>query len=176
LPPAAYLLEERALGLGERPVRRGDEQHQIRPRDEVRGNRFVLSDDGVGARCVDDVDLAEDLRGRRNHVKVRLSYAAVQRLAVLQHVDLRRRRRHPFLRHLRADERVDERALSGVEFSDDDEQEKLVELFDGSCRAPADVRELHRTGRAPFAAWPARAALREPAHPLRPRESWSTRS
>ena len=36
----------------------------------------------------------------------------------------------PFLRDRAADERVDEGALAGVEFADDDQQEQLVELLD----------------------------------------------
>ena len=46
--------------------------------------------------------------------------------------DLRGRRRDPLLHPPLAGERVDERALAGVELADDDEQEQLVELFDGA--------------------------------------------
>ena len=52
------------------------------------------------------------------------------RLAVLQDVDLRRRRGHAFFDDPAADERVDEGALAGVELADDHEQEELVELLD----------------------------------------------
>ena len=51
-------------------------------------------------------------------------------LAVLQHVDLRRRRRHALFDDPAADQRVDEGALAGVELADDHQQEQLVELLD----------------------------------------------
>ena len=59
-----------------------------------------------------------------------LADRALERLAVLQDVDLRRRRRHAFLGDLAADERVDEGALAGVELADDHQEEELVELGD----------------------------------------------
>ena len=65
LPPGPDALEELALRLREGPVDRGDKQHQVRPRHEVRGQHFVLADDGVGARGVDDVDVAEEVDGSR---------------------------------------------------------------------------------------------------------------
>ena len=61
LAPAADLLEKRALGFGEGPIGRRHEQDQVGSRYELGRDRFVLADDGVGARRVDDVDLAEDL-------------------------------------------------------------------------------------------------------------------
>ncbi len=61
----------------------------------------------------------------------RLADLPLERLAVLQHVDLRRRRRHAFLGDLAADQRVDEGALAGVELADDHQEEQLVELGDG---------------------------------------------
>ncbi len=51
LAPAADLLEERALGLGERPVGGGHEQHQVGARHELGGDPLVLADDRVGARA-----------------------------------------------------------------------------------------------------------------------------
>src|SRR6185436_1145177 len=50
--------------------------------------------------------------------------------AVDHQVDLRRRRRDPFLEQRLPEERVDESALSGVELPDYHEQEELVELAD----------------------------------------------
>ena len=51
-------------------------------------------------------------------------------VAVSQHLDLCRRRRDPFCEDRLAEQRVDERALPGVELADDDQQEQLVELAD----------------------------------------------
>jgi hypothetical protein len=86
----------------------------------------VLPDDRVGARRVDDVDFAEERGGGGNHVKAGFAYLPFDRLAVLQHIDLRRRRRHPFGDHPAAEQGVDERTLACVELPDDDQQEELV--------------------------------------------------
>ena len=52
-------------------------------------------------------------------------------VAVADEMKLRGRRGDPFVEHGAAEERVDERALAGVELADDDEEEELVELADG---------------------------------------------
>ena len=56
---------------------------------------------------------------------------------------LRRRRGDAFLEDALADERVDERALAGVELADDDEEEELVELDEGG---PERGRVVWRRG------------------------------
>ena len=55
----------------------------------------------------------------------------------------------PLERDPAADDRVDERALAGVEFADDDEQEQLVELLDRLLERPLLVGggvEAHECG------------------------------
>ena len=49
-------------------------------------------------------------------------------VAVLQHLDLRGGRRHPFLQQHLSEESVDEGALARVELADDHQEEQLVEL------------------------------------------------
>ena len=66
LPQSRMACEEDPLGLGERPIGRGDEQDQIRARDEIGGQPLVLADDGVGPGRVDDVDVAQQF-DRRGH-------------------------------------------------------------------------------------------------------------
>ncbi len=61
LAPIADLLEEGPLGLGERPVGGGDEEHEIGARHEARRQALVLADDGVGPGRVDDVNLAQQV-------------------------------------------------------------------------------------------------------------------
>ncbi len=61
LAPIADLLEEGTLGLGERPVGGGDEEHEIGARHEARRQALVLADDGVGPGSVDDVNLAQQV-------------------------------------------------------------------------------------------------------------------
>ena len=83
---------------------------------------------------VDDMNVAQDGGGSGDDVKVRILDLAACRFPVLQHVDLRRRRRHPFLGHAGADQSVDECALAGIEFTDDDQEEEFVELLDGTVQ------------------------------------------
>ena len=65
LAPVADGLEERALALGERPIGRRDEQHEVGLRHELAGQPLVLAEDRVGARRVDDVEIAEQRRPAR---------------------------------------------------------------------------------------------------------------
>src|SRR5580704_4412700 len=128
LAPPADLLEERALRFRERPIRGGHEQDQVGPRHELGGNRLVLPDDRIRAGRIDNVDFPQKRHRCRDDVQGRTSNLTLQGIAVLQNVDLRGCRRYPLLRDGAADERVDERALTGVELADDDEETELVEL------------------------------------------------
>ena len=69
LPQSRIGLEEEPLGFGERPVGRGDEQDEVGARDELGGEPLVLADDRVGAGRVDDVDVAQQLDRRRDHLQ-----------------------------------------------------------------------------------------------------------
>ena len=60
-------------------------------------------------------------------------------VAICEQLDLRCRRRHAFLEEALAEQRVDERALSGVEFADDDDEKEVVELADGRQQRGAIV-------------------------------------
>ena len=122
---------------------------------ELRGDRLVLADDGVGAGRVDDVDLAQEVDGGADHVEVRAALVPRGLGPELQHVHLRGRRRHAFLQHARAEQGVDERALARVELADDDDEEELVELLDrprergdavGRCVEPAERVAQRRQG------------------------------
>ena len=86
-------------------------RHQVGAGHVFGGDLLVLADDGVGAGGIDDVDIVD---ADRCHV--------------------RRGRRHAFFHQALAGERIDERALSGVELPDDDKQEELVELLDRSLQ------------------------------------------
>jgi len=79
------------------------------------------------------VHVAEKLRGSADDTHALFVGGCRHRVAVLEDVNLRGRRRHAFRHDLLAGERVDERALARVEFAHDDEQEELVELVD-RCR------------------------------------------
>ena len=69
LAPVLDVLQERPLALGERPVGRGDEQHEVGLRHELAGEPFVLAKDGVGARRIDDVDVPQERHGRGDDVR-----------------------------------------------------------------------------------------------------------
>ncbi len=152
LAPAADRLEEGPLGFGERTIGGRDEQHEVGPRHEIGRQPLVLADHGVGAGRVDDVDVAEQVGRSGDHLQAVLADLLGDRVAVLQHVNRRRRRRHAFLQDRLADERVDERALAGVELADDDQQEELVELADrrGQRRLVGGIRAETRQRVAQF--------------------------
>ena len=69
--------------------------------------------------------------GRLDDEQVGLADGLLGKVAVLEHGNDGGRRRHALLHQRLADQRVDERALAGVELADHDEQEQLVELGDG---------------------------------------------
>ena len=63
LPPVADELEVAAFALGQRPLGRGDEQHQVAPRHEAPGELLVVADDRVRPRRIHDGDLPQKLVG-----------------------------------------------------------------------------------------------------------------
>ena len=128
LPPVADPLEEGALALGERAVGRGHEQDQVRPGDEVAGDRLVLAVDGVGARGVDDVDVLEQLDRGGDHVERRVDRSPGDGAAMLEDVDVGGGGGDPLLQDLAPQEGIDEGAFAGVELAGHHEQEELVEL------------------------------------------------
>ncbi len=130
LAPVADVLEERPLAFGERPVRGRHEEHEVGLRDELVGEALVLAKDRVGARRVDDVEIAQERRRGGDDVHRFLLDVPAGRLAVSQNLQPRGGRRRPLLEHARARQRVDERALAGVELADDDEQKQAIELRD----------------------------------------------
>ena len=130
LAPTADLLEKRALGFGEGAIGRRHEQDEIGSRYELCRDRFVFPDDGVGARGVDDMDFAEDLGGCGDDVHMGFTHMSTRRVAVFEDIDLCGRGCHALGRDSSADERVDERALPGIEFANDHQQKQLIELLD----------------------------------------------
>jgi hypothetical protein len=129
LAPVPDQLEVLALGLGEGPVRGGDEEDEVRAGHEAAAELLVVADDGVGPRRVDDGDLAQEV------VRVLLledtlaSLALGGLLAVPEDRDPVGRRRHAFPgEFVFSKQGVYERGLTGVELADDDEQEQLFDV------------------------------------------------
>jgi hypothetical protein len=77
------------------------------------------------------VDLPQKSNRRGDDVESRFADLAIDRLAVLQDIDVRRCRCDAFGNDPAAQQRVDEGALAGVELADDDEEKQLVQLLDG---------------------------------------------
>jgi hypothetical protein len=90
----------------------------------------VFADDGVGARCVDDMNLPQHVNRCLHDLDAALAALTGERVAVFEDVNPRGGRRHPFLQRRLADQRVDKGALAGVELADNYEEEQLVELAD----------------------------------------------
>ena len=103
----------------------------------------MLAQDRVGPGSVDDEDVLEELDRSRHRPQAGRRHVGSGRFAVAHDVYLRRRRRDAFLEDALSDERVDERALAGIEFPDDDEEEELVELDEGG---PERGRVVWRRG------------------------------
>jgi hypothetical protein len=102
---------------------------------------------GVGAGRVHDVDLAQHLNGRGDHVQAGLVGFPVDGGSVLEQADARRRRGDPLLQHALPEEGVDERALARVELAHHHEEEELVELPERAQEMFLVVR-LHCRARA----------------------------
>ena len=146
LAPVANRRKEYPFGLGKRAVGGGDEQHEIGSRDKFGGNPFVLADDCVGARRVDDVDVAKQLcrRGQDSQpVGIGLRLHSV---TIFQQLDLRCGRGDALLHDGSSQQGIDERAFAGVEFADDDDEKQLVELADGGGQRGAILRRSAEFG------------------------------
>ncbi|OFV88660.1 MAG: hypothetical protein A2V74_00395 [Acidobacteria bacterium RBG_16_70_10] len=130
LAPGADDLQERALALREGAIGGGHEEHEVRAGDELAGELLVAPDDGVRPRGVHDVDLVQEIEGHRDHLVPGPRGSPAPRAAVPQETDAGGRGRHPLLEDPLAEERVDDRALAGVELTHHHQQEQLVELGD----------------------------------------------
>ena len=142
LAPVANRLQERALAFRERPIRRGHEQNQIGARHELARQPLVLAIERIGPWGVDDLQVAQQLdRGGHHHGAAVVVVGCGSR-TVANQLDARGGRCHPFLENALTEQRVHERALAGVELTDDDDHEELVQL-PNRC---AERREI-RSGR-----------------------------
>ena len=91
----------------------------------------MLPEDRVGPWGVDDGQVLEQLDGGADDVRARPVSRPFHGLAVLQDLQPRGRRGHALLDDASAEERIDERALAGVELPDHDQQEEVIQLRDG---------------------------------------------
>ena len=133
LAPVADALEKRALALGERAVGRRDEQDEVRPGHELARERLVLAHDRVGPGRVHDVEVAEELDGRRHLGEAGLREAGPGDLRVVaDDGDARGGGGDALGEDVEADQHVEDGALAGVELAHHDEQEELVEVGDGA--------------------------------------------
>ncbi len=131
LPPGPDRLEEAPLALGEGPVGGGDEEDEVRPRDELAGELLVLPQDRVGAGGVHDHDVPQDLGGGGEALEAGRGHLSRGPLPVAEQADAGGGGRDPFLEHLLPQQGVDEGALAGVELPHHDQEEGLLELRDG---------------------------------------------
>ncbi len=122
--------QEGALALGEGPLGRGDEQHQVGAGDEVARQLLVAANDRVGAGRIDDRQLAQHIGGETACEQKPLQRLLGRHVAVTQQGDPVGRRRDALGQHLLAQQRVDEAGLPGVELARDHQQEQLVEVRD----------------------------------------------
>ncbi len=130
LAPGADGLDERALGFGKGTIGGRHEEDEIGARYEVGGQALVLAQNRVRARRVDDVEILEEVDRGRDLPDAAFDDLDTAGGAVADQVNLRGGRRHAFFENARPEQGVDERALAGVELTDDDEEKELVELAD----------------------------------------------
>ena len=145
LAPVSNAGEEEPFRLGERAIGGGDEQDEVGAGHEFGGDPLVLAENGVRARRVDDVDVAQQLGWRRDDLQPVGADLASGRVAMDQQMDLSRGGRDPFFKDRIPKQRVDEGALAGIELAHHHEEEELVELPHGRSE-----RRLVRRGRAEF--------------------------
>ena len=126
-------MEEGALRLAEWPVRAGDEENEVAAGHEVLGQLLVLADDGVGAGRVDQIDFLQPGDGQAAHGHTLISARLLGGIAVADQNQFTGGGHDAFGQKFLPQQRVDDRALAGVEFTHHHHQEKLFEL--GQCVA-----------------------------------------
>ena len=106
--------------------------------------------EGIGARGIDQGELAEQLHRRRDPLADGIDLFAAVGLAPDQKVDLGGGRGHPFFEETTPEQGVDHRRLAGVELADDDDEKELIELTDGvgqgAAVAGVDLTALEHRG------------------------------
>ena len=90
----------------------------------------MLAQDGIRPRRVHNVDVAQEFNRRRMHPDALFSREPARLLAILQDMNMGRRRGDAFLQHCLADERIDKGRFAAVELAGNDQQEELVQLAD----------------------------------------------
>jgi len=90
----------------------------------------VLAVDGVGARRVNNVQFFEQLHGMGDDGKTLVHDLLVHRFAKSNQGDPGGGGGDAFGQHLFAQQRIDQRTFSGVEFTDCHDQKEFVKLID----------------------------------------------
>ena len=92
------------------------------------GNFLVALNHGVGARCVDQVDLAQPFHRQVHQQRILAADLLQAAVAVPQQLDLAGRGQHTFGQQTLAQHGVEKGRLARVELAHHDEQKQLVEL------------------------------------------------
>jgi hypothetical protein len=129
LPPLADEREEPELAGGERLEEAGHEEHEVGARHEAARDLLLHALDGVGARRVDDLEVAQRVERVAVHAQVLAGKLRRAGLAVAQDRDDARGRQVAHGEHVVAEQGVDEGALPGVVLAGHDEEEELVHLL-----------------------------------------------
>ena len=128
LAPVADLLEEGAFRFAERPVGAGDEEDEVAAGHEMLGQLLVLADDGIGAGRIDQVDLLQPGDGQAAHGHALVSARLLRGIDVADQDQFAGGGHDAFGQILLPQQRVDDGALAGVEFTHHHHQEKLFQL------------------------------------------------
>ena len=126
--PVPDLLQEGALRFAEWPVRAGDEEDKVAAGHEVFGQLLVVADDSIRAGRVDQIDLLQPGNGQAAHRHPTIRARLLGRIAMADQDQFAGGRHHAFGQIVAPQQRVDHRALAGIELAHHHHQEKLLQL------------------------------------------------
>ena len=130
LAPLADPGKQEPFTLAERPVGAGHEEHEVTAWNKVFCNLLVALDDGIGAWCVDEIDLAQPFYREVYRQEIVACHFLCPAFAIAQKLDLARRGQDPFGQQPFAQKSVEKGRLPCIEFADDHQQEQLVKLVE----------------------------------------------
>ena len=134
--PIPDLLQEGALRLAERPVRAGDEEDEVAAGHEMFGQLLVLADDSIRTGRVDQIDLLQPGNRQAAHRHTSVRARLLDRIAVADQNQFAGGRHHAFGQIVAPQQRVDDRALAGVELAHHHHQEQLLQLGHRTAEQP----------------------------------------
>ena len=143
--PGENPLQEKPFALSQRAVRGGGKQHQVAARHVFAGQDFVLADDGIRPRRIDDIQLLEHLQrvGKNGEPLVHDLFPGLLTPAHQRHAGCGWR--HAFFQHAFAQQGVNQGAFPGIKLAHYHNQKEFVQLARGFFQGvQAVLRQVKR--------------------------------